>query len=209
MPVISNIIFDLGGVILNLDNKRTEDAFSAMGAGRFREYFRPGFAASVFKEYEVGKINNSQFLQSLRHLLPVDAPEASLIKAWNAMLLDIPPERVSLLEALRRKYRLFLFSNTNALHLDAFREYYRRQYNNRELEDHFEKAYYSHLMGLRKPDTASFQHIIDEQRLEPAATLFVDDTLANVEGANQAGLKGFFLSPGMSIADINWEKPLA
>jgi glucose-1-phosphatase len=206
MKNVTNIIFDLGGVILNLDNKKTEDAFKAMGTKHFKEYFGPGIADSFFREYEIGKINNRQFLSNLRDLIQVDVADASIIKAWNAMLLDFPAERIALLDELKNKYRLFLLSNTNALHLKAIEEIYRKEYRGRELKDHFEKTYYSHLMGIRKPDKESFQYILDEYHLQAESTLFVDDTLVNVEAATRLGLKGYFLSPGLTIRDIPWDE---
>ena len=205
MQEITSIIFDLGGVILNLDNRRTEDAFNAMGARNFREYFGPGMAASFFREYETGKIKDQQFLSSLRELIHADATDAILIKAWNAMLLDFPAERIRLLEELRsRKLRLFLFSNTNALHLQEFQRIYNNAFPEKQFDDHFEKAYYSHLMGMRKPELESFQQILDENKLEPESTMFVDDTLVNIEAARRLGLRAVHLVPGMQITDIRW-----
>ncbi|HET6254388.1 MAG TPA: HAD family phosphatase [Puia sp.] len=205
MKGIRNIIFDLGGVIINLDNRRTEDAFTALGVKNFREYFGHGFAASFFKDYEVGKIGDQQFIQSLRQLagLPHVSDQA-IIDSWNALLLDFPAERIRLLKELRRTYRLFLFSNTNALHLTALRQIWTNSVGEPSLDDYFDKTYYSHLMGMRKPDPESFNFILKENELIGKETLFVDDAIVNVEGAEQAGLKGLFLRPGISLLDFQW-----
>jgi len=204
MNNIDAIIFDLGGVIINLDNKLTENAFVALGAKDFNHYFGHGFAASFFKDYEVGKISSKQFINDLKTMIQLDVPDEIIIDAWNALLLDFPPERIKLLDNLKKKYRLFLFSNTNELHLEALRKIYRKTFGNGELDDHFEKTYYSHLLGMRKPDKASYEFIINENKLSASSTLFVDDAMINVEGANAAGLKGFYLEPGKTITDINW-----
>jgi HAD superfamily hydrolase (TIGR01509 family) len=214
MEGIKNIIFDLGGVILNLDNGRTEKAFTDMGAKDFRSYFGLGHAASFFKEYEVGKISDREFVDALKELVGSGVSgggfsnpgvsDEGVINGWNALLLDFPAERIALLKKLRQRYRIFLFSNTNALHLEAFKQTYRDAFGGAELDDHFERAYYSHLLGMRKPDTLPFEHIIKENKLEPSETLFVDDALINVEGAIAAGLRGLYLQPGMSIMDIDW-----
>ena len=204
MEGIKNIIFDLGGVIINLDNKRTEDAFLALGASDFGKYFGHGFAASFFKEYETGNISDTQFIQKLKEMGGLTVPDETIIDAWNALLLDFPPERIRLLEKLGAEYRLFLFSNTNALHMTALREIYQKTFLQGELDALFEKTYYSHQMGMRKPAVESFQYIIRENKLLPEETLFVDDALINVEGAVAAGLRGFFLEPGKAITDINW-----
>ena len=205
MKGIKNIIFDLGGVIINLDNRRTEDAFTALGVKNFREYFGHGFAASFFRDYEVGKISDQEFIGAIRQLAGLgNVPDQSIVESWNALLLDFPEERIRLLKELGRSYRLFLFSNTNALHLAALRRIWAGTFGGGSLEDYFEKTYYSHLMGMRKPDPESFGFILKENNLIGGETLFVDDAIVNVEGAEQAGLKGLFLRPGISLLDFQW-----
>jgi HAD superfamily hydrolase (TIGR01509 family) len=202
---IKNIIFDLGGVILNLDNQRTEDAFASLGAKDFRDYFGHGFAASFFKDYETGHISDRQFLDSLKELTGLSAlQDEEIVTGWNALLLDFPPERIQLLKDLRKRYRLFLFSNTNALHLAALQETYRTTFGEGSLDDHFERAYYSHTLGKRKPDKASYEFILNENHLIGSETLFVDDAQVNVEGAEAAGLKGLYLKPGITLLDFQW-----
>jgi glucose-1-phosphatase len=204
MQGVKNIIFDLGGVILNLDNRRTEEAFTALGVENLREYFGHGFAGSFFKEYEIGRITDRQFIDSIRQLTGLDVPDQAIIDSWNALLLDFPPERIQLLKNLRKSYRLFLFSNTNALHLAALQQIWSSTFDDGSLDDCFEKTYYSHLLGMRKPDRESFEHILLENGLNGAETLFVDDAMINVEGAKQAGLRGLFLSPGITLMDFQW-----
>ncbi|HXB07211.1 MAG TPA: HAD family phosphatase [Puia sp.] len=204
MRGIKNIIFDLGGVIINLDNQRTEDAFVALGAKNFREYFGHGFAASFFKEYEIGRIDDRQFIDSVRQLIGLSTSDQAIIDSWNALLLDFPAERIQLLKELRKTYRLFLFSNTNALHLAALQQIWHASFGEGSLDQYFEKTYYSHLMGMRKPDQESFEFILKENELNGQETLFVDDAIVNVEGAEKAGLKGLFLRPGISLLDFQW-----
>ena len=204
MQGIKNIIFDLGGVILNLDNRKTEDAFVALGVKNFREYFGHGFAAAFFKDYEVGHITDRQFIDSVRQLTGLAVPDQAIIDSWNALLLDFPAERVQLLKDLRKTYRIFLFSNTNALHLTALQQIWTNTFGGGSLDEHFEKTYYSHLLGMRKPDREPFEFILKENNLKGGETLFVDDAIVNVEGAEQAGLKGLFLRPGISLLDFQW-----
>jgi glucose-1-phosphatase len=203
MQGIKNIIFDLGGVIINLDNQRTEDAFVSLGVKNFRDYFGHGHADSFFREYEIGSIDDRQFIDALKQLTGLSVSDQLIIDGWNALLLDFPSERIQLLKQLKKRYRLFLFSNTNALHLAALQRTYANAYGG-ALEDHFERTYYSHLLGMRKPDKASYEHILRENQLNAAETLFVDDAIVNVEGAEQAGLKGLFLRPGISLLDFQW-----
>ncbi len=203
MQHIKNIIFDLGGVILNIDIKRTENALKELGIDNFSTYMTSRHITSFFKEYEMGKIDDAGFIQSIQSLSPKPLSEEAIVNAWNALLLDFPQERIELLRKLKEKYRLFLLSNTNQIHYIKFQEQIHLQTGG-YLEDLFEKTYYSHAVGLSKPDVAIFQLVIDENKLDPAETLFVDDTEANMAGARQAGLMISHVVPGTSILEIEW-----
>lgn len=198
---VKNIIFDLGGVLLNLDMKRTEDAFVNMGITNFNELFRIGHASSIFKEHEVGAISDAEFISRLQRMTGNRFDEKAVCGAWNALLCDFPPERIAFLQELKKKYRLFLFSNTNAIH----HEYFSRQFRDTfhfSLDDLFEKAWYSHVIGYRKPDVKAYEYVVKNSGIEAVETLFIDDALKNVEGAVAAGLQGYHLSPGRHIQDI-------
>jgi glucose-1-phosphatase len=203
MKDVKNIIFDLGGVIMDIDVKQTMNAFSKLGLKNIHEYFGHGFAASFFSDHEAGRISDEDFLQEIKNLLHEEVSHGQLVDAWNALLLEFPPDRITLLKELKSKYRLFLYSNTNAIHYSKFSEIYRKTFSG-ELEDLFEKAYFSHVLGHRKPEITGFELIIAENGLNPKTTLFVDDALINVEGAIKAGLKGLYLPPGFYITDIRW-----
>lgn len=204
MQNIRNIIFDLGGVLLNLDMQKTEDAFTTMGVQNFKSLFALGHAASFFKEYEVGTIDDDQFITALQNLAGIQADRNAVIAGWNAMLRDFPAERIELLQKLKSRYRLFLFSNTNAIHLQAFQKTYSDSYNGNLLDDLFEKAWYSHSINLRKPDVKAFEYVLKDAGLQGTETLFVDDALVNIEGARAAGLQGYHLEPGTTVLDIPW-----
>ena len=204
MQNIKNIIFDLGGVILNIDIKRTENALRELGINDLSQYLKQSRMISFFKEYEAGKIDDAAFIGAIQSLSEKPMAEEAVINAWNALLLDFPQERLDLLQALKKKYRLFLLSNTNAIHHKQFQQqlYLQTGYY---LEDIFEKTYYSHTIGLCKPDVAAFQWVINENKLNPVETLFVDDTEANMAGAKEAGLEFFHIVPGTTILDIEWQ----
>lgn len=201
MVHVQNIIFDLGGVLLNLDTLKTRDAFIELGITNIDELFRIGHAASFFKDYEIGTITDEEFVEAALKLTHSGTTQQAVIDAWNGMLLDFPAERVAFLDQLKTRYRLFLFSNTNALHLKAFQKSYTDVYG-RVLDDHFEKAWYSHVINQRKPDIKAFKYVIQDMQLDAAATLFIDDALVNVEGARAAGLQAIHLAPGKTILDL-------
>ena len=127
MDGIKNIIFDLGGVILDIDFKKMEDAFVGIGINNYKELFGLGHAASFFKDHEDGKISDDEFLENLAGLANHTNPE-SVRKAYNALLVKFPQERINYLKQLRSKYRLFLLSNTNGIHLTEFQDQMNQQY---------------------------------------------------------------------------------
>jgi putative hydrolase of the HAD superfamily len=202
MQQIKNIIFDLGGVLLNLDMQRTETAFTEMGVKSFKDLFALGHAASFFKEYEVGSINDDEFITALQNLAGIQVGRAAVIAGWNAMLRDFPTERIELLIQLKKRYRLFLFSNTNAIHLDAFQKTYSDAFGGNLLNALFEKTWYSHNINRRKPDVKAFEYVLQDAQLVPHETLFIDDALVNVEGARAAGIQGYHLEPGKTVLEI-------
>lgn len=202
MEGIKNIIFDLGGVILNIDIKKTELALKVLGANGHSNQLSPSLP-SVFREFEAGKMDDVAFVRSVRSFLSAGSTDQQIVDAWNALLLDYPSERIELLKNLKKKYRLFLLSNTNSIHHRQFQEQLYGQ-TGTYLEDYFEKTYYSHVIGLCKPDLACFQYVIDENELNAAETIFVDDSEANIIGAKEAGLAVIHIKPGTSIIDVNW-----
>jgi HAD superfamily hydrolase (TIGR01509 family) len=202
MTPVKNIIFDLGGVLLNLDVAQTRDAFIKLGLTQIDDLFRIGHAESFFKQYEMGTISDEEFVEKARQLSLPDTTGNQIVAAWNVMLLDFPAERVEFLNTLKNKYRLFLFSNTNAIHLQYFHKSYQEVYG-MAMDDLFEKAYYSHLIKQRKPDVAAFQYVIKDSKVDAAETLFIDDALVNIEGARLAGLQAVHLTGGKTILDLN------
>ena len=202
MENIRNVIFDLGGVILNIDIKRTAAAFTKLGQESFERLFNIGHASDFFKEYECGLIDDTGFIAAVKERFPHEVSDEQVVEAWNALLLDFPASRIELLKSIASKYRLFLFSNTNALHRTEFDRIYENTFQSGRLDDLFEKAYYSHVIHLRKPDTKSYQYILDENRLKPEETLFLDDALANIEGANLCGIQTIHITGLLSIENI-------
>jgi len=200
---IKNVIFDLGGVLLNLDIKKTLDAYSALGLPGIDQLFGIGHADSFFKQYETGAIDDNGFIDSIMKLEGNTGTRAQAIAAWNAMLLDFPSERVTWLKQLKNNYRLFLFSNTNAIHLESFQKAFRDTHGF-EMDDLFEKAYYSHVVRLRKPDAAAYQLVLDENNLTASETVFVDDALINVDAANAVGIKGLHLAKDMQVISLTF-----
>jgi len=199
---ISTIIFDLGGVLLNLDPDRTRTAMTGLGIGHFDELFTVHKATELFNRLETGGVEPRLFVDTLIREAdrPVTAPE--IVEAWNAMLLDFRTDSLHFLERLKEKRHVLLFSNTNAIHYDAFQRTLRETTPWRRLEDLFHTAYFSHILGRRKPEVSAFEAIVEEQELDPATTLFVDDNLQNVLGARAAGLQAYHFPLHEKVEEI-------
>jgi HAD superfamily hydrolase (TIGR01509 family) len=197
MP-IKNIIFDLGGVILNIDLHKTAHAFTALGVQNFNQYFTMVHADPLFKRLETGAETDAGFYEAIRKATAITCSDRDIDAAWNAMLLDFPPHRIEKLKELSKNYRLFLFSNTNAIHHAAFSEAFRKQFGF-EFDSLFEKAWYSHLVGHRKPEVSAFEAVLKLGNISAAEALFIDDTLPNIEGARRAGLQAAYLPPDKDI----------
>ena len=185
---MKNIIFDLGGVILAIDYQRTIDAFQELGFVDFDVHYTQAKQEGVFDDFEEGRISANHFVDSLKQHLPETTTKAQITSAWNAMLLDWSLEKINFVKSLKSKYNLFLFSNTNAIHKAYFEASMQKQLSMSSLDELFIRAYYSHEFGKRKPHTASFQAILDENQLVASETLFIDDSIQHIEGAKQIGL---------------------
>jgi len=188
------IIFDLGGVILNIDYHRTILAFKKLGINNFDDIYTQAQQNHIFDKFETGQITPQEFREYVKSVANKSLSNQQIDNAWNAMLLDLPKYRIDLLNQLKKEYPIFLYSNTNAIHLKAFKNIIKQQYGDENLlENTFNKTYYSHLIGKRKPNTDGFKQIITENNLTPNKTLFIDDSQQHIEGANKIGLQTFWL----------------
>lgn len=199
---IKNIIFDLGGVILDINYQLTIQAFHKLGAIHFVQDFTKNPEHAFFIEYETGKISSQQFRESLRDCLRLDVSDQIIDNAWNALLLNFPAERLALLRQLKQQYRTFLFSNTNEIHLDEVLKLLQRQHQIASLGEFFEKDYYSHLLGVRKPHPEGFLTILNEHSLQPAETVFVDDLYSNILGAQKVGLQTIHINEKQTLLNV-------
>lgn len=190
-PGVKNIIFDLGGVIINLSVEKTHQAFATLSGLPVQEIKNRVHHGKFFHEYEKGLITDAEFRNHLRQSLNLKVTDADLDTAWNAMLLDIPIERIQLLERLKQTHSIYLLSNTNNIHLQCFSGIVKTLTGNSAIDYYFHKAYYSHLLKLSKPDVAIYNHVLAQNNLTPAETIFLDDNKDNLAGANKAGIKTF------------------
>ena len=201
MQEIKNIIFDLGGIFLKIDFSKTEKAFADLGV-QFNDFYSQHHASELFELLETGKISPEEFHDSFVEETGLHLSYEELKNAWTALLVDFPIERLQWLQEIGKRYKIFLFSNTNKIHYDVFTEMFHEQTGFKDFNKLFVKTYYSHEMGLRKPYPESYLYILNEQQLRPEETLFIDDTLKNIEGAKQVGLQTIHLVYPETVLDL-------
>jgi len=199
--MIKNIIFDLGGVLLDIDFSKTRNAFIESGVLNFDDYFHQSHSDPLFTDLEKGLITPAKFYEVFRVETGLSLSDETIQSNWNALLGTFRNNSLAMLKSLKKNYKLFLFSNTNLIHFVSFIDAFEKQFTGEVFHEYFEKAYYSHEMNYRKPDIESFQFIIKENNLVPAETLFVDDTLINIKGAEAAGLQTLWLNNGQLIEE--------
>lgn len=196
------IIFDLGGVLINLDYQRTSKAFVDLGLTDFDATYSQLQQTDLFDRFETGAISSFHFINRLLDQLPQGTSGNKVVHAWNAMILDFPADRLAWLLEMKQRYRIFLLSNTNTLHMEAVRRSLEKTVSHQRLEDYFERVYLSCEMGLRKPNAEIFSHVCEEQGLNPATTVFIDDSPQHVEGAATIGLQAIHLKPGQTVQSL-------
>jgi putative hydrolase of the HAD superfamily len=201
---ITNLIFDFGGVICNIDVRRTEKRFVELGFKTNTDGSLIPASLKLFGDIESGVLSPQQFRDELKKYFSGPVTDEQIDEAWNALLLDIPEPRIRLLEELRREYRIFLLSNTNEIHYRCYLEKFRQQYGYRDFDALFEKAYFSYRIGLKKPAPEIFRYVLNDGMMEPSETLFIDDTVIHVEAARNAGIHAHLLKieKGEEITDL-------
>lgn len=190
MQNIKNIIFDYGNVIFSIDFTLAQKAFKDLGINQSEQFFGHLQQDAIFDAFDRGEITAIQFRDRIREIAGnPQLTDKQIDAAWNSMLLGIAQGNHELLLKLKNKYRTFLMSNINDIHYTHIMNYLRREFNMTGNDHLFEKIYYSHLVGKRKPEAAFFQQILDENQLNPAETLFIDDSPQHLATAQQLGIQ--------------------
>ena len=202
MGQIKNIIFDLGGVIINLDIQKTIQEFNMLSNKPFEAIYTQLQQSPIFDQFDKGKISERDFFDALKKALENNTVDEKIVFAWNAMLLDFPKHRLELLEKLKPNYRLFLLSNTNETHVLEFENSLFRSHGYQNLEPFFEKVYYSCRMNMRKPDTSIFDFVLKENNLFAEETLFIDDSPQHIEGALKTGITSVLLEKNREVEHL-------
>jgi len=186
---LENIIFDLGGVIINLDVNSTFQKLSEifdidLKTESISDLDNFGF----FQEYELGRIGDEEFRSNIRQMAEVSVSDSQIDEAWNAMLLDIPTDRIGWIYEATRKYNCVILSNTNAIHVKHFEQFFSDVTPYGHPKSVFQNLFYSHELGERKPNKAAFSYVLDATGFDPEKTVLFDDLTDNLASANELGI---------------------
>ena len=198
---IRNIVFDLGGVLIDLDFKAAINGLQEAGFANVKEQLLAFDRDGIFQKFELGEMTADEFRTAIRENSTIELTDEEVDNLWNAMLLEIPREKLELILELRGKYMVYLLSNTNSIHWDhvcknAF------NYRGFRVEDYFEETYLSYEMHLAKPDKAIFEKVLSDANLLAEETLFIDDSEANCKAAQKVGIHARHYHVGDDLKEI-------
>jgi len=190
MQKVKNVILDYGNVIFMIDFPKVRQAFMDLGIKNVDEFFGHHGQDSLFDAFDKGEISVPEFRDGVRKKADrYDLSDEQIDTAWNSLLLGVPEGKHEILENLRDNYRTFLCSNNNELHYAYCMNHIQEKYGVPSNDVFFERTYYSHLEGLRKPDAAIFERVLEQNNLIPEESLFIDDSPQHLEGAEKLGIQ--------------------
>lgn len=209
MQKIKNIILDYGNVIFMIDFQRLKQAFTDLGIPNVDDVFAHSGQIALFDDFDKGRISSAEFRDGIRNLANKPSlTDSEVDQAWNALLIGVPPGKHELLERLNEKYRTFLLSNNNEIHYAYCMDHIEQTYGVKDNSQFFEKTYYSHLMGMRKPDSEIFEKVLTENELVPHETLFIDDSPQHLATAQNMGIQVELCTSERPLEQILMERKL-
>ena len=191
---ISTLIFDFGGVLIDLDMNQSILNFKKLGVENVENYLSNFGQSGFFMQLEKGKISAEEFRSEIRKMTTNSITDKEIDDAWNAFLVRIPSEKLDIVYQLRKKFRVIMLSNTNAIHFPyAERTFF--SYKNRGIDEYFDKCYRSYDMKMAKPDAEIFEAILSQEQVAPNQCLLLDDGPKNIEQAQKLGFQTYFVDP--------------
>ncbi len=195
-------MFDFGKVLINFDNDNAKTYFKKLGVDDYEKHVMALHAENIFNQLETGEITANQFINSISQKLHGSVSDTDIQNAWNSILTDYRTESMKHLEKLKNRYNLYLLSNTNAIHHEQFDRILFNQLRVKSLDSYFTKAYYSHQIGMRKPDFKTYEFVLNDAGIIAAETLFIDDLQENVAAASSLGFQTHQLLPEERIENL-------
>ena len=195
---ISTLIFDLGGVIVDLDLPKCIQKFKDLGLENIEQYLSNFGQKDFFMQFEKGQIGIPAFRNEIRKLAGTELSDVQIDKAWCSFLTQIPVEKLHLLSELKKKYRLLLLSNTNPLHIEtAVAAEFSK--TGKTMQDFFDKCYLSYEMGMVKPDVEIFEALLTDAQVKAEECLFLDDGKKNIDTAAALGIQTYWVKPNENL----------
>lgn len=200
---INTIIFDFGGVIIDIDPQLTMDGFAKLGARKLDADQTQDLIHNLIRKFEKGIFTPEVFRKKIKEFLHIEkASDQEIDEAWNALLYDIPGKRIKAIEQAKEHYQILLLSNSNEIHYDLYVRDLQLRFGYREFDELFHKSYFSFDLHLAKPDSEIFEFVIHQHNLERGKTLFIDDTEENLLTAHKLGLSTYRMQKPEKIRDI-------
>jgi HAD superfamily hydrolase (TIGR01509 family) len=200
----TNILFDLGGVILDINIQATLKLFYEMGFPSEMLQFPNSMNTDIYFKYQTGKLDTGQFRDEIRKASGVDMTNQALDDAWNAMIVRFPKERVELLKVLSKRYNLYMLSNTSALHVRVFEKMF-LDLAGESMHKIFKKIYYSHEIGWHKPDKEAWEYVIKDSGIKPEETLFLDDDIHNIKASQELGFQAIHIHERTNLMNLGFD----
>jgi glucose-1-phosphatase len=195
------VIFDFGNVIINIELQRIYNTFAKF-TSKSPAYIEKRLEEDqIFRRYESGQFNDEEFREVIRQTLGFPLSDKEIDTSWNAILLDIPTDRIELIKNIRQKFPIYLLSNTNNIHIEASNLYLKKQHSIENLDLLFDKVFLSYQMGMWKPDVEIYHTVLKQIKLQPHEALFLDDNLKNIESAKAIGMQTILVEPPTSITE--------
>lgn len=206
--MIDNIIFDFGGVVLDINPQLTIEALKDLGFQDWEKLNTPEFYQKIILPLEKGLDTPEIFRDKMRGFLQINLSDHEIDTAWNALLYPLAEDRINLIKSVNKHYNTFLLSNSNFIHYQFFLNDLNARFGYKSFNQLFNQAYFSFELQLIKPNKNIYDFVIQEQQLNPLRTLFIDDRIDNIQGAKSANLKTLHLQDGNTLFDIFYDSGL-
>lgn len=201
---VKAIIFDLGQVLIDLIPLNCMDYFTRLGATDIDKKLADKDFIRFLNDFELGNLSVKEFCAQMNSFLPLPVEENLIADAWNSFLGEIPSYKLDAILELKKKYKVYLLSNTSALHWEYARDIYFTGYKGHTLDDFFDHAYTSYELHLLKPDKAIYQAVLNEEGLQPEEVFFLDDRADNCQAAREMGINVYEVTPGEDWRHLFW-----
>ncbi len=197
--MITTILFDLGGVVLDIDPQKSIEAFQKLELKDVDKLISNAHQEGIFKTFEIGGINEREFLTAIQEQLPEKVEDQEIIDAWNAMLIHLPEERIRLIEELKKSFKVMILSNTNKIHIEKL---YEMGAEYTDMSNLFHHKFYSYEMECRKPDAIIYEKVLEQSNTKAENILFLDDNQQNIDTASNLGFQAKLVTSSNDMIKI-------